>query len=189
MFLGIDQSLQAAGFALVTLDGEYVASTTVSVGRDARGPARLARIRAEFLGFVDDHVLNKGLDVLGAAREGYAVKATNRPFDLGMVAGVLEEACYSRLFVAPHDVPPMSLKKFATGNGFADKTKMLYSVKQLLGVDLGDRDDEADAVHLARYARAVHLNSFPSRAAAEAVAKLRAPKRPRVRRTTTAKNI
>ncbi len=47
------------------------------------------------------------------------------------------------------DVPPSTLKKFATGDGRADKQAMIYSANQA-GYHTGI-DDLADAFHLASY--------------------------------------
>lgn len=189
MYLGIDQSLRALGIAMLDLTGKYVASRTISVV--GTGGARLSRIRSEIVSFVDCYATRPDVCAIQAvAREGFAFKATNRSFDLGMVAGVVEEVVWSRIGLLVRVVPPASLKKFATGSGAADKTKMLYAVKTRFGVDLGDRDDEADAVMLAAFAKAALSGDRPTtRAAAEAVHALTRPKKPRLRRTTNARNI
>lgn len=46
-------------------------------------------------------------------------------------------------------VAPPTLKKFATGDGRADKTQMIHTAKVFCS-ELGT-DDEADALHLARF--------------------------------------
>jgi Holliday junction resolvasome RuvABC endonuclease subunit len=54
-------------------------------------------------------------------------------------------------------VSPMTLKKFATGNGRADKGTMRLSVFKRWGVDTQDTtDDVADAVALCELGRALH---------------------------------
>lgn len=190
-FLGIDSSLRAPGVALVNDQGEYVASATLSVS--STGGQRLSQIRAQFVDFLQSRYRARGCtsEIVGVAREGFAVKATNRPYDLGMIAGVFDEATWDQLMLPTLEVPPTSLKKFATGNAFADKAKMLYTVKTTLGVDLGDRDDEADAVWLALFARAHATKTYASRAQADAVRALSTAvrRRARIRRTTTATNV
>jgi hypothetical protein len=47
-------------------------------------------------------------------------------------------------------VEPTRLKRFATGNGLASKAEVLHAVKQVFKLDLGDDDDSADALMLAR---------------------------------------
>ena len=73
---------------------------------------------------------------------------------LGEIGGVV------RTWLFEHDyrmafVPPSSLKRFATGNGNADKYRM-----QTRAIELGARgnvnDDEADAFHLRRMGRAAN---------------------------------
>lgn len=49
----------------------------------------------------------------------------------------------------PH-VMPKSLKKFATGDGKADKSRMIRTAQTLYGVDTTD-DNVADACHLCMY--------------------------------------
>ena len=188
-YLGIDQSLNATGIALVDASGLYVASQTITCIVGLGSAARLYRIRTQFCEFLSIHVETYD-DIRGVAREGFAVEATNRPFDLGMVAGVLEEATYAICGLNPLSVPPTSLKKFATGSGAASKTQMLDSVKKKLGVDLGERDDEADAVFLALFARAYAIKKFDTRAAAEAVHALSpATKRTRLKRASNKHNV
>lgn len=50
-----------------------------------------------------------------------------------------------------------SLKLFATGHGKADKAVMIVKAKEVLGRDPID-DNEADAVHIARWAAARFMN-------------------------------
>lgn len=194
LYLGIDQSLKGTGLAFVDESGAYVASTTVSVGRYVQGAGRLWTVAEGLRDFVDTVLDKKRLyrdDVKAFAREGFSVKSVNRPFDLGMVAGVLELEVY-RLFTRELlVVAPTQLKKFATSKSHASKEEMLYTVKQRFGVDLQDRDDEADAVFLALFARASTVLDFTSRAAADVVYKVKTagtPK-PRLRRASSRHNV
>lgn len=73
---------------------------------------------------------------------------------LGEVGGVVR----TRLFELGVDcrfVPPASLKKFATGHGNADKTRMVDRAIEL-GARGSVNDDEADAFHLRRMGLAAH---------------------------------
>lgn len=108
-----------------------------------------------------------GATVLGAASEGYSVQSTNRAFDLGGVAWVLRLHAFRKFKIEPADVPPSSLKMYVTGSGAADKELILYTVKTAWGVDLGDRDDEADAFGLARFAWTIGTGRFDRRCEAE----------------------
>lgn len=50
-----------------------------------------------------------------------------------------------------HELAPSTVKKLATGNGgrATGKPEVLAAARELLGLDLGARDDEADAVWVA----------------------------------------
>lgn len=178
VYLGIDQSVRGSGFSAVNEHGKYVSSYTASVGDALRGAARLTEVV---------HLFNAWIDplwkVAGVAQEGYSVNSTNRPFDLGSVFGALQVAIFTRFLIEPLVVPPSSLKLFVAGNGAADKDDILYTVKTLWGVDLSDRDDEADAFGLARFSWALDTKRFFRRCEAEAVQALSPPKvrPPRVR--------
>lgn len=161
-YLGIDQSLNGCGLCLVDEDGRYIRSSTLSVGR-LKGCARLDMIVRLYDEFVS------GAEVLGAASEGFSVNSTNRPFDLGGVAWVLRLHTFRKFNIEPSDVPPTSLKLYVAGTGSADKEAILYTVKTVWGVDLGDRDDEADAFGLARFAWSVGTGRFERRCEAESV--------------------
>lgn len=160
-YLGIDQSLTGTGLALVDANGAYVRSTTVSVGK-LKGSPRLQHIVDAYNKFTE------GFNVRGAASEGYSVHSTNRPFDLGGVAWVLRLRTFQAFGIEPADIPPASLKLYATGSGAADKELVLYTVKTAWGVDLGDRDNEADALALARFAHTIGTGQFSRRCEIEA---------------------
>ena len=73
---------------------------------------------------------------------------------LGEVGGIVR----TRLFemgVRFVDAPPSSVKRFATGNGNAPKEQMVARAIEL-GARGNVNDDEADAFHLRRMARAAH---------------------------------
>lgn len=179
-YLGVDSSLNGTGLGFVDDGGRYVASTRVRVGA-ARGFARLALIRDAARTFLAERV------VRGWAIEGYSVKSTDRPFDLGSAFGVAGLAVYDYVRAEPLVVPPASLKLFAVGNGNAPKEDLLSSVKSELGVDLGGADDEADAICLARFAYVAATRRATKRHEADAVTTvMRGPKKvPRVRKPTT----
>jgi Holliday junction resolvasome RuvABC endonuclease subunit len=178
-YLGFDSSLNGSGIGFISRDGEYLASSTIRVG-EARGFKRLGIIRAA----VRDFLVNR--DVLAWAIEGYSVNSTDRPFDLGSAYGVGGLAAYDSVGAEPLIVPPSSLKLFAAGSGHAPKEDLLSSVKNELGVDLGDADDEADALCLARFAFVVATKRATKRHEADAIVKLvNKQPRPRARRNKT----
>ena len=67
----------------------------------------------------------------------------------GAFQAFLELACYSRnIEIVP--VAVGTIKKFATGKGNADKAAMIQAARSM-GYEVAD-DNEADALHLLRYA-------------------------------------
>jgi len=72
-------------------------------------------------------------------------------------------------------VPPVSLKKFATGNASAEKEDMVEAAKRA-GFVTSD-DNQADAFFLSQIARCYHLElAPPNRAQLEVLHSLRFPK-------------
>lgn len=184
IYLGIDQSLTSPGFAAVATDGKYISSTTLRISRALKGPERLLHIAKGLVEFVS--MYDK---VLACAREGYSVNSVNRPFDLGTVAGAVDLTCAWFFESSPYVVAPTSLKKFATGSGSASKQQMLYAVSNRFPIDLGDRDDEADAIFLALFARSMHSGDFKNAAEAEVTYSYRTPKPSRLRRVRSNNNV
>lgn len=89
--------------------------------------------------------------------EGYSMgtaRQASHAHALGELGGVLRHTMWrnQQPFV---DVPPASLKKFATGRGNAPKELMLVEAVKRLGYD-GSSNDEADALWL----RAMALDAY-----------------------------
>lgn len=61
--------------------------------------------------------------------------------------GILFEVCDTLDLPEPHFINPMTLKKFATGNGHASKEDMVKYCKIRWQIEPGD-DNEADAIHI-----------------------------------------
>lgn len=61
--------------------------------------------------------------------------------------GILFEVCDTLNLPEPHFINPASLKKFATGDGKATKSKMIEYCKLRWKIEPGD-DNEADAIHI-----------------------------------------
>lgn len=61
--------------------------------------------------------------------------------------GILFEVCDSLDLPEPHFINPKVIKKFATGNGNADKQEMIRFCKLRWQIEPGD-DNEADAIHI-----------------------------------------
>lgn len=123
-----------------------------------------------------------------AAIEGPSLASTHREYDMGEASGVLRQLIHERYGVEALVVPPSSLKKYATGNGAAEKADMIqYAVRKLRAVVGEDDDDAADAAILAHLAYSFTTKCRPStRHAAEVLKQLRTPppkRAPRVRLT------
>lgn len=166
MFLGIDQSLNATGLCRLDKDGRVERHQTVDPGR-LRDVARLAYVKQSLV-----PLLSPG--VLFVAMEGYSYNSVGRVFELGEVGGVV------RLLVHEHGlsyvvIPPVSLKKFATGNPSAEKEDMVEAAKRA-GFDASD-DNQADAFFLSQIARCLHLKlTPPNRAQLEVLHCIHSPK-------------
>lgn len=135
-----DLSLTATGYALAS-DGIVTTGTIATVTR--RGLDRLRWIR--------DQVLDAAAGADLVALEGYAFARANQAHQLGELGGVVRLALYERRVVVV-DVPPASLKLFATGKGNAKKEDMLGAAIRRLGYARNDHN-EADALWLLRMAQ------------------------------------
>lgn len=148
-YLGIDASLEGTGLCLVSVAGFVLRSKTV-LPAGLRDMARLALIKTDTIAFLGD------IDVAYAAVEGYAFGAVNQAFSLGEVGGVLRLLLHEQ-GIPRVDVPPVNLKKWATGRTEADKDEMVAAAIAD-GARPGDHN-QADAYFLARIALALSDNS------------------------------
>lgn len=137
--LALDLSLRATGWA-TNVPLRRQPSYGVFGAEDETGYARIRSIRSDCNALAEhvrpDLVVFEGLvvfrgnAVLQLAGLGYMVRCD---YDL---AGY-------QLF----DIPPSTLKKFATGRGHAEKSEMITAARLYLGYD-GFDDNEADALWL-----------------------------------------
>lgn len=153
-YLGIDASLEGTGLCLVSDAGLVLRQMTIDP-KGLRSMSRLALIKSETAAFLPGPPR-----LVKAAVEGYAYGAVNQAFSLGEVGGVL------RLLLHEHgipyvDVPPVNLKKWATGRTEADKDEMVAAAVAD-GARPGDHN-QADAYFLARIALALSDDSPETR--------------------------
>lgn len=141
-FLGIDQSLNATGICRLAPNGSVQAMATVNPE---------GRLDAQRLVFIKRAVASFAADVKFAALEGYSYDSVGRVFELGEIGGVIKTLLVE-LNIGFVVVPPVQLKKFATGTTFASKEAMVEAAKGAKAT-VGD-DNQADAFFLARIARA-----------------------------------
>jgi Holliday junction resolvasome RuvABC endonuclease subunit len=160
-FLGVDQSLNATGLCRLDAAGDLLTSATVTTD-DRKDGTRLLFIRTA----VDTMLTG----VSFVAMEGYSYGSTGRVFELGEVGGVIK-ALLAERGIPYVVVPPVLVKKFATGNAFARKEDMLLAA-QARGCAFVD-DNQADAFFLAHIARAFFANTARHRRELEVVHTLR----------------
>lgn len=129
--LALDLSLTSTGYAAIDEVGTFTTRL--------RGVDRLARLRDQVLQLA-------GSRTRLAAIEGYAFGRPQGMAALGELGGVIRVALAEE-GIAIVDVPPSSLKKYATGKGNADKQLVLTEAVRRLGY-AGSSNDEADALWL-----------------------------------------
>ncbi len=134
----------------------------------------------ERLVLVKQAVAAMSADVEFAALEGYSYDSVGRVFELGEIGGVIKVLLLERgiKYVV---VPPVILKKFATGTATASKEAMLSACTER-GARPAD-DNQADAFFLAHVARACVRDVATSRREMDVVRYLKnpTPKKPRRR--------
>lgn len=143
--LGLDLSLTATGVAFP--DG-----TTATWSQPLTGVARLAWFRQALTALLAGvgpygHDLAADLVVI----EGHAFNTKyGQPHALGELAGVVKLVLHD-LDVTWLEIPPASLKRYATGKGNASKEAVLVAAVLRLGYE-GHSNDESDALWLRQMA-------------------------------------
>lgn len=139
--LGLDLSLTSTGYAIDR-------PTQLHVGRltnNLTGPERLNWIAHEVVALAEQADLT--------AIEGYAFARPNQAHQVGELGGTVRLELWRRNL--PYvEVPPSTVKKYATGRGNADKETVLAECIRRLGY-MGSSTDEADAL----WVRAVVLEA------------------------------
>jgi hypothetical protein len=158
--VGIDQSL--TGFALSAVSVEFPQQHITWVFRSQyKGVQRLMDIQS----FLWDKLFflnSRGNTFKDAAMEG-TVLASHSALVLGELAATVKLFFYVHFDGINHfapeapncrtplQIPPMTLKKYATGKGTAKKQEMLLQIYKRWGVEFND-DNAADAYALGRLA-------------------------------------
>lgn len=153
--IGIDQSL--TGFALSAVSVEFPNEHKTWVYKsEFRGVQRLNDIGHFLIGTLIELQL-EGHIIRNIAMEGTVLQSQAASI-LGELAGVTKLELF-KFFdprthlncAVPLQIPPMTLKKYATGKGTAKKQEMLLQIYKRWGVEFND-DNAADAYALARMA-------------------------------------
>jgi Holliday junction resolvasome RuvABC endonuclease subunit len=158
--IGIDQSL--TGFALSVVSVELPSEHHTWVYKSPyKGVQRLDDIASWITNRIGEVYLNKNV-VRNIAMEGTVLQSQAASI-LGELAGITKLELFTffdyRLnpnSAVPLQIPPMTLKKYATGKGTAKKQEMLLQIYKRWGVEFND-DNAADAYALARLARDAHV--------------------------------
>ena len=103
-----------------------------------------------------DHIVRQVQSLAGGAElaviEGYSYGSAQGAHQIGELGGAVRLLLY-RLGVPVVEVPPATLKKFATGRGNADKTAMVVAARERFGLTGTTNDNECDAFLLWAMAR------------------------------------
>jgi Holliday junction resolvasome RuvABC endonuclease subunit len=152
--IGIDQSL--TGFALSVVSVEFPKEHKTWVYKsEFRGVQRLADIQ----NWLQDQwaiFYVEGWTVKDVAMEG-TVLASHSALALGELSATVKLALWEKSII-PLQIPPMTLKKYASGKGTAKKQEMLLQIYKRWGVEFND-DNAADAYALARLASGAHIDA------------------------------
>jgi crossover junction endodeoxyribonuclease RuvC len=146
VFIGVDPSATSTGLALVS--GIKCEVCLVKPPKGCLGPARLAYHRDCLKEFIGSRT------IAGACIESASHGSTSQGDKLGQVRGVYELGLKDLGCIAL-EVPPTSVKLFATGSGGATKDRMLETARERWPAIDFKTDDLADAAWLAEFAKAL----------------------------------
>jgi crossover junction endodeoxyribonuclease RuvC len=173
--LGIDPSLRGTGVCFLTGD---VLTPHFLPENKLRGAKRLVELRRR----LDDHLVLVRPKPQIAVIEGYSYDSINRLADLAEWGGQVKVELFG------HGVPyivvtPTQLKQFATGNGSADKDKVMEWVEKKWGLCVDGNDNLADAAVLAKIGEVYLTGKSKYRSELEVVKVLKTPKEKKHGRT------
>lgn len=144
MYVGIDPSLTGTG--LVALSGDKSYSKVIHTKE--RGLERMKLICDEVEQFLDYH------DTEIACIEGFSYGSKGKAiYEIGGLGYLLRMILYNKDYEW-YEIPPSTLKKFATGKGNAKKHEVAVAVQKRWGFE-APTEDEIDAYVLARMAQAL----------------------------------
>jgi Holliday junction resolvasome RuvABC endonuclease subunit len=153
--IGIDQSL--TGFALSAVSVATPTEHYTEVYKSPyKGVQRLADIQ-NWLNLKWTAFAYNGWEIKDVAMEG-TVLASQSALVLGELSATVKLMLWQK-DILPLQIPPMTLKKYATGKGTAKKQEMLLQMYKRWGVEFND-DNAADAYALARLAGGNHIGTI-----------------------------
>jgi crossover junction endodeoxyribonuclease RuvC len=157
--IGIDQSL--TGFALSAVSVEFPQQHRTWVYKSPyHGVQRLVDIRS-WMGITFDELWLNSHEIVDIAMEG-TVLASHSALLLGELSALVKLTIWdtfqlSKTTIVPLQIPPMTLKKYATGKGTSKKQEMLLQIYKRWGVEFSD-DNAADAYALGRLATGASID-------------------------------
>lgn len=190
IIIGIDPSL--TGTAICAYKPFSSVSPTARMARYSSEPShsfqeRMQRfqILVNSIGiFLSDYLIDR--EFLTVFIEGYSFGSKGRAvYDIAEYGGILRNKLWMEGLQVV-EVPPMTLKKFATGKHMADKTMMALHAFKRWGVEYGT-SDEIDAYCLCRLGECyLELQGCDTDFQREAIAALKGEKPPKKKRAKKA---
>lgn len=158
--IGIDQSLTGFAISAVSI-AEPEKHVTWVYKSPYFGIERLADIRQWIVDTLD--YISEKHGIVDVAMEG-SVLASHSALVLGELAAVVKMALYDYFGEDesgryPLKIPPMTLKKYASGKGNAKKQEMLMQIYKRWGIEFND-DNAADAYALGRLAGGTNIDKI-----------------------------
>jgi Holliday junction resolvasome RuvABC endonuclease subunit len=132
--LGVDLSLTSTGLA-------HVHGTAETIEPDAEGHQRVEAIVAAVT-----EALSEGPELVVIERSVIIPNHISSAREIIELGGIVRWELW-RAGITYLDVSPSTVKKYATGNGKADKLRVIRAAEHRLGYE-GDSSDEADALWL-----------------------------------------
>lgn len=175
IIIGIDPSLRSTGVCTMSEEGEVIHS--IAIQPKSTGLERLAFLRQQIINIIAKYDIHDIRPFI----EGYSHGSSGMRESIAEWGGVLRLAFYENN-IQIIDVPPKTLKKFATGNGNADKILMGTQLMKEFRMEY-PTSDQTDAYWLAFFGRA-YLGLVPnlSKAREEVIADMKNPKVKKVKK-------
>jgi Holliday junction resolvasome RuvABC endonuclease subunit len=157
--IGIDQSLTGFALSAVSIESPQQHKTWVYKS-PYHGIQRLIDIRS-WMALKFDELWLSNNEITDIAMEG-TVLASHSALLLGELSALVKITIWdtfelTTVPITPLQIPPMTLKKYATGKGTSKKQEMLLQIYKRWGIEFND-DNAADAYALGRLATGASID-------------------------------
>lgn len=142
-YCGVDPSVSGTGLVIMSKDGEVLQAKSIKAGKE-EDPLRFMKLTEELVKHLDpatDKILI----------EGFSYGSKGRGISVTYGTGWCMRIYFEQLGFQWQEVPPSSLKKYASDHGNASKKLVGKAVKRKWGFE-SSSDDIVDAYVLARMA-------------------------------------